>query len=178
MFVYGGAAAGWALVVGALVTDDEPVWWWLVGVPLIVVCGFLTAVWLSFRMRHRTPESRQRAIDALVSAQEAAGEPAGRSRIAHRATKHKKAVLGSGVDATAVIQFVADGHRANTFHQLVYLELEVTAPGGQPYLVKTGEYVNAASAGSIAPGRTLHVKVDPQRPDRVAVDWERSLRLS
>jgi hypothetical protein len=30
----------------------------------------------------------------------------------------------------------------------------------------------------MTPGRTLRVKVDPQDPQRVAVDWENSLRLN
>jgi hypothetical protein len=37
--------------------------------------------------------------------------------------------------------------------------------------------VPGTSSGSIAPGWELVVKVDPKDPQRVAVDWERSLRL-
>jgi hypothetical protein len=88
-------------------------------------------------------------------------------------------VLRDGADTSAVVTFVADGHRANEFRQLVYLELQVTPPGGgEPYEVRTGEFVNAASAGSLTPGRKLWVKVGPADPQRVAVDWDRSLRLT
>lgn len=80
--------------------------------------------------------------------------------------------------ATAVVPFLASANRASQFRHLVYLELEVTRPDGPPYLVKTGEYLDASSAGSVTPGRVLHVKVDSVDPDRVAVDWERSLRLT
>lgn len=178
LVVYGGAVAGVALVVAAIASTSEPVWWWIVGVPLVSVCGSLTVVWVAFWLRHRSPEERQRALDDLAARREASAQPVERSRVAHRATKHKKAVLRSGTDATAVVRFLADGHRANVFRQLVYLELEVTVPGREPYVVKTGEYVTAATAGSMAPGRRLRVKVDPADPQRVAVDWERSLRLS
>lgn len=175
--VYGGAVSGVVLVVAAARSDDPPVWWWAVGVPLALVCGWLGGIWISFRLRHRTPQERQQVIERLETRRREVGRPVDRSRIAHRATRHKKAVLRSGVDATAVVTFLADGHRANEFQHLVYLELDVTAPGGDPYRVQTGEYLTAASAGSVSPGRQLHVRIDPHDPQRVAVDWERSLRL-
>ncbi len=59
----------------------------------------------------------------------------------------------------------------------MHLELDVTVPGSATYQVKTGEYLTAASTGSVAPGRRLRVNVLPDDPQRVAVDWERSLRL-
>ena len=177
MIVCGGAVGGVGLLVAAGVADDPPVWWWVAGVPLAVGFGALALAWIRFRLRYRSPEERQRALEALESRRKATNRPLERSRIAHRATKHKSAVLRSGVDGRAVVTFLADGHRANERRQLVYLELEVTVAGSPPYEVKTGEYLNAASAGSVSPGRELLVKVDPHDPGRVAVDWERSLRL-
>ena len=59
---------------------------------------------------------------------------------------------------------------------LVYLELEVTPRFGPSYTVKTGEELTAASVGTVAPGRELVVRVDPEDRGRVAVDWEVSLR--
>lgn len=176
--VYCAAVVGVGLLVAAGVADDPPAWWWLAGVPLAAVCGPLALTAIVFRLRHRSPEERQRVWDALEERREAATRaPLDRSTIAHRATKHKNDVLRSGADARAVVTFIADGHRANEYRHLVYLELEVTVPGSPPYEVKTGEYLNAASAGSVAPGRELLVKVDPHDHGRVAVDWERTLRL-
>ena len=105
--------------------------------------------------------------------------PSSDLRLAGREAKArvKRDVLRRGFDATAIVTFLADGGRGNEFHQLVYLELEVFVDGRPPYGVRTGEYLTAASAGSVAPGRELVVKVDPQDAQRVAVDWERSLRL-
>ncbi|WP_123604180.1 hypothetical protein [Micromonospora sp. Llam0] len=176
--VYGGAVTGFALSAAAIVVDDAPLWWVLVGAPLAVCCGLLVFVWLRFRLRHRSPESRPRAVEAMAARRDTVGRPLERSRIAQRATRHKKAVLAAGVPTTAVVQFLASAHRASQFRHLVYLELEVVRPDGARYLVKTGEYLDASSAGSVAPGRVLQVKVDPVDPDRVAVDWERSLRLT
>lgn len=90
------------------------------------------------------------------------GWPRGRTRWDSRwrvpVSPTRPATLRSGIDGTAVVRFLADGHRANEFTHLAYLELEVTVAGGLPYQVETGEYLN------------------PADPTRVAVDWERSLR--
>jgi hypothetical protein len=175
--VYGGAVAGLALVVAALRSADPPGWWLPVGIPLAVIGGGLASIWIGFRLRHRTAGARQQAFERMAARRVEVGRPLDRSRLAYRATRHKRAVLRSGVDATAVVTFLADGHRANEYRHLVYLELEVSRPGREPYPVQTGEFLNPASAGSVAPGRELRVKVDPDDPQRVAVDWERSLRL-
>lgn len=176
MLVYGGAVAGIALVVAAALTD-APTWYWWLGVPLAVVFGALASMGIRFRLRHRTPEERQRVLTEIAERKEALAEPLERSTLAHRETKHKKHVLRSGIDADAVITFLADGKRGDDLERLVYLELDVTVPGAAPYSVQTGEYLTAASTGSVAPGRRLRVKVLPDDPQRVAVDWERSLRL-
>lgn len=170
-----GATSGAALVVAAALWPDAPAWLWWVGLPLLVLDGGLLLVGLSFRARHRTPEARRAALDDLRDRQQALG--ADRSTLAHRATKHHDRTLRDGVDATAVVTFVADGGRASQFRQLVYLELEVTVGGRPPYAVRTGEYLTAASSGTVRPGAALTVKVDRDDPQRVAVDWERSLRL-
>ncbi|HSL59643.1 MAG TPA: hypothetical protein VK866_17480 [Acidimicrobiales bacterium] len=177
LVIVGGALVGAVLVAVAALVPDTPAWLWWVGLPLLVVDGTLVLIGLRFRLRHRTPEARADALAAVQARREVVARPADRSTLAHRATKHKKDVLRDGVDGTAVVQFLADGGRANEFRQLVYLELEVTVPGSPPYLVRTGEYLTAASSGTVQPGAELVVKVDPADGDRVAVDWEQSLRL-
>lgn len=174
---YVGVVTGVALVVAAWRAGDPPGWWLPVGIPLILVFGTLATIGTAFRLRYPDPEQRREYLARLEARRAEVGRPLDRSKLAHRASRHKKAVLRSGADATAVVTFLADGHRANEYQQLVYLELEVQLPDRQPYQVKTGEYLNAASAGSVAPGRQLQVRVDRQDPQRVAVDWERSLRL-
>jgi hypothetical protein len=176
--VYGGFVGGVGLVAAAVWADDPARWWWWVGIPLVVLFGPLAAVWVGMRLRYRSKEEREAYFAQLEGRRKEVGRPLDRSRLAYRATRHKKAVLRSGVDATAVVTFLADGLRANEFQQLAYLELEVTPPGGgEPYQVQTGEFLTAASAGSVSPGSDLWVKVDPADPQRVAVDWEQTLRL-
>jgi hypothetical protein len=174
--VYAGALGGVVLLLAAALVPDAPRWWWVLGGVVLVLLGPLAVLGLHFRLRHRTPAARQEAIDRLGARAAVTQALVDRSDLAHRATKGKAQVLRDGVEATAVVTFLADGGRANEFRQLVYLELEVTVAGQPPYAVRTGEHLNAASSGSVAPGRTLHVRVDPADPQRVAVDWERSLR--
>lgn len=174
--VYGGFVAGAALLVSAVTAESPPAWYWAAGIALTLICGALVSVWIAFRIRY-SPEQRQQVIADMEAKREVVGRPLDRSRLAYRATKHKKAVLANGQQATAIVTFLADGRRANEFQHLVYLELDVTVPGNDPYAVKTGEFLNPASSGSVAPGKELHVRVDPADPQRVAVDWEKSLRL-
>lgn len=178
VIVYGGAVTGLVLVAAAVRADDPQGWWLPVGIPLAVVCGGLASIWIAFRLRYRTGQQREQRFEQLAARRDDVGRPLERSRVAYRATKHKKQVLRSGVEAAAVVTLLADGRRANEFRQLVYLELEVRLPDRTPYHVETGEFLNAASAGSVAPGTELWVKVDPDDPQRVAVDWDRSLRLT
>jgi hypothetical protein len=177
LIVYAGAVTGIALVVASFAGDDTPGWWLAVGIPLALVFGTLASTWIWFRVRY-SPEERQARYEAMDSRRAEVAKPVERSKLAFQATKHKTQVLRSGADAAATITFIADGGRANEFRKLVYLELLVTRDGGEPYEVRTGEFVTGASAGSVTPGRELWVKVDLADPQRVAVDWERSLRLS
>jgi hypothetical protein len=68
---------------------------------------------------------------------------------------------------------------------LVYLELAVSVGDDTPYPVCTGESIGAVNVGwervswrmsSLWIGRKLVVRVDPTERQRVAVDWEKSVR--
>ncbi len=169
------------LLVGlAMVAAPAVVGWshtkplWIIGIPLVLFNGLIVGYGIAFRIRYRTPEARvaykKRTFDP---------DAGGNARIlyANRATKDKDRVLRSGIDGTAVVTFIADGHMEKGFSHLVYLELDVTVGNDPAYQVRTGEYLTPASSGSVSPGRELAVKVDPDDSQRVAVDWERSLRL-
>ena len=58
---------------------------------------------------------------------------------------------------------------------LAYLELDVSAHGATPRRVRTGNWVARGTLAALVPGTTLDVRVDPADPDRVAVDWARTL---
>jgi hypothetical protein len=96
---------------------------------------------------------------------------------AKESIKYKREVAHAGTEGRAVITGITDLGYGDETRWLVQLELEVTVGVRPPYPVSTGEYVGIASAGSVAVGRELVVRVDHADPQRVAVDWEQSLRL-
>lgn len=179
---FGGLAIGLGLLAAAYASDEPPVALWVVGGLLTAFFGYNVATAVAFRLRNPTPEAREAARAQIVARRDALrGEQAesgpGRGTVAHRASKGKAAVLRDGAPGTAVITFIADGNRGNDSTHLVYLELDVSVGGPAPYPVRTGEYLTAASTGTVSPGRELVVKVDRADPQRVAVDWDQSLRL-
>jgi hypothetical protein len=176
LILWAALAVGAALLISATTTDDAPRWWLFVGLTLVLIGGPLTLLGLHNMLRYPTPEARQQRLQELASQRAVLAERLEPGRIAHQATKYKKEVLRDGVNATALVTRLADGGRGNDTHQLVYLELAVESSADATYPVRTGEYLTAALSGSVTPGRRLAVKVDPRDPQRVAVDWDRSLR--
>jgi hypothetical protein len=173
--LWGLGIGGAYLTVQGFASDDPPVLWW-VGIPVAMLCLPLALLGLRFRLR--PAEERQRRIQAMAARAGEVNLQTERRKIADRARKHRREVLRNGVDGSAVVTFLADAELSDeTNHPLVYLELRVTVPGWPTYDVRTGENLSAAAAGSVAPGRELVVKVDPADAQRVAVDWEQSLRL-
>lgn len=152
---------------------------WMIGIPLVGVFGYMLGFAIVFRLRHRSPEARAAYRERMLDTGPGAN-PHARTFVARKAIKEKdkNRVLRDGVDGTAVVTFIADGHMQSGFGHLVYLELDVTVGAGPGYQVRTGEYLTPVTSGTVAPGRRLSVKVHPNDPQQVAVDWERSLRLS
>lgn len=166
---------GIALIVRWATGDDPPIWWLLVGIVLVAM--FFPLLLIGVRFWTMSSEERDRRLGAASAKSERLHGQVDRSRFAHRAAKENRDVLTSGVPAEALVTLLADGGRANEFRSLVYIELEVHRDGADPYAARTGEYVTAASSGTLEPGAVLQVKLDPADPQRVAVDWEASLRL-
>ena len=78
----------------------------------------------------------------------------------------------SGATACCIHDDVTTG----AFSSPVLLDLDVTLGDAPAYRARTGEYLTRARCGSVAPGRRLIVKVHPDDPQRIAVDWWQSLR--
>lgn len=100
-----------------------------------------------------------------------------RMKFAKQSTKYKREVLQTGVEGRAVITAIGDLRVGNEFEHLLHLELDVTLGAQPPYAVSTGENVGSGAIGSVAVGRQLVVRVDRADSQRVAVDWDESLRL-
>jgi hypothetical protein len=176
LILWTALAGGTALLIAAVASGGAPRWWLFAGIALVLLSGPLTLLGLHHRLRYPTPEARQERLEQLARRRAALEKQLAPGRIAHQATRYRNEVLRDGVDATALVTRLADGGRGNDTHQLVYLELAVEGTDGTTYPVETGDYLTAASSGSVSPGRRLAVKVDPRDPQRVAVDWDRSLR--
>jgi hypothetical protein len=172
VIAFGGLLAGLTfLAIPPLVDWSLVVPLWIFGLPLTGVFGYMIGYGLIFRLRHPDPAERAAARERVLDTGPGAS-PHARSFFARQATKDKDRVLRSGVDGTAVVTFIADGHMKVGFAHLVYLELDVTVAGAPPCQVRTGELLTPAATGTLTPGRQLVVKVDPEDPQRVAVDWE------
>jgi hypothetical protein len=95
-----------------------------------------------------------RAMNARLAEQNAAGR-----------------VAATGVAATATITAVRDtGGRINS-EPLVELDLLVMPAGRPPYPVTLSSVVPVTGMGLLRPGTALAVRVDPERPQQVAVVW-------
>ena len=176
LVVSAGLLSGAALMLLPVLVDGVGYLPWIFGVPLVLVFGYILVGGVIFRLRHPDAEERARLRERLLDTSPDRGDTLARRYLAGRAVRGKDRVLRSGTAGTALVTLVADGHQGNELQSLVYLELDVTVGDAAPYRVRTGEYLTAASAGSVAPGRSLAVRVDPTDPQRVAVDWDRSLR--
>jgi hypothetical protein len=173
LFLIAGAGA----LVAAARTPGAPTSWWVLGAIGVIVGGGFVFEWVRFRIRFPTPEAREAERQRFIAAHRPRIELLERGERARKALREKAALLRDGEEATAVVQFLADAEHSESFPHLVYLELEVTPRFGPSYVVKTGENLTPASIGAVAPGRELAVKVDPRDKERVAVDWDASLRV-
>ncbi|MGC4000934.1 MAG: hypothetical protein QM767_27140 [Anaeromyxobacter sp.] len=158
-------------------TPAAPIALWVFGGLGVVLGGGFVVQWIRFRIRFPTPEAREAEKQRFRDANRPKVERLERYLLALRAVDDKRAILGAGFESTAIVTLMADAESNAEFPALVYLELSVAGQEGARYTVRTGEYLTPASVGAVAPGRELVVKVDPQDPARVAVDWAASLRL-
>lgn len=175
MIFFGGLAVGLGLLGWAAMSAEPPVWAWVVGGLLTAFFGYHVATAVAFRLRYRTPEEREAARERLLMGPDGHAREEARGILAKQATTFTAEVLRIGRPATGVVVFAADGHREDDARKLAYLELDVSAHGATPHRVRTGDWVAPATLRALVPGVTLEVRVDPADPDRVAVDWPRSL---
>lgn len=80
-------------------------------------------------------------------------------------------LMATGIPAQAVVQSMADTGVTVNGQPLVSFVLGVRMPDGQAYQVTHRQSLPRIPMGVVAPGATIPVKVDPQRRDRVRIDW-------
>lgn len=81
-------------------------------------------------------------------------------------------LVASGIPGTALVLDVRDtGVTINQVNAVLEARLQVTIPGQAPYETTAEVTLGRMSWGALQPGMTVAVKVDPKRPERVAIDW-------
>ena len=79
----------------------------------------------------------------------------------------------TGVDATATIVAVRQGHGMVNYQPMLELDLTVVPDGGLPYPVTVKQVTPQIHLAQAQPGQSVHVKVAPDDPASVWIDWTR-----
>jgi hypothetical protein len=79
----------------------------------------------------------------------------------------------TGVDATATIAAVRQGPGMVNYQPMLELDLTVVPAGGVPYPVTVKQVTPQIHLAQAQPGANVHVKVAPDDPASVWIDWTR-----
>lgn len=79
----------------------------------------------------------------------------------------------SGVDGTATIVAVRQGHGMVNYQPMIELDLTVVPDGGLPYPVTVKQVTPQIHLARAQPGASVPVKIAPGDPSSVWVDWDR-----
>jgi hypothetical protein len=77
----------------------------------------------------------------------------------------------SGADATAMITSVAQTGAMVNYQPMLNIDMTVMAPGLPPYPASVSQVVEQIYLAKAAAGNTVNVKVDPNAPSTVYIDW-------
>jgi hypothetical protein len=79
----------------------------------------------------------------------------------------------TGVEATATIVAVRQGHGMVNFQPMIEVDLTVLPDGLPPYPVTVKQVIPQVQLAQAQPGAGVHVKVDSNNPASVWIDWNR-----
>jgi hypothetical protein len=79
--------------------------------------------------------------------------------------------MENGIDATATITVVRQGAAMVNFQPVVEVDLTVLPDGLPPYPVTVKQVVPQVQLAQVQPGTNVRVKVDPDDPSSVWIDW-------
>jgi hypothetical protein len=79
----------------------------------------------------------------------------------------------TGVDGTATIVAVRQGAGMVNFQPMLEIDLTVIPAGGLPYPVTVKQVTPQIHLAQAQPGASVHVKVAPDDPASVWIDWTR-----
>ncbi len=79
----------------------------------------------------------------------------------------------TGVDATATVVAIRQGHGMVNFQPMIEVDLTVLPDGLPPYPVTVKQVIPQVQLAQAQVGAAVHVKVDPNNPATVWIDWNR-----
>jgi flagellar capping protein FliD len=79
----------------------------------------------------------------------------------------------TGVDATAMIVEVRQGAGMINYQPMIEVDLTVMPDGLPPYPVTVKQVAPLVQLAQVKAGASVHVKVDPNNPAAVWIDWTR-----
>lgn len=88
-----------------------------------------------------------------------------------RSARGKARLLATGLAGTATIASVRQTSMMVNNQPVLAFELLVQVPGRPQYTATLRELIPFIRLAQVQPGNTLAVRVDPARPERVAIDW-------
>lgn len=83
----------------------------------------------------------------------------------------QQALLTTGTPGKATIKSFTDTGTLVNFNPQVVLDLSVAVEGKSPYDAKLTTSVPQVYLGRLQPGGSVGVKVDPNDPSAIAIDW-------
>ncbi len=95
-----------------------------------------------------------------------------------RSARGRAQLLATGLAGTARITSVRQTNVMVNNQPVIAFELLIAVPGRPEYAARYREVVPLIRLGRIQPGTTVAVRVDPARPERVAIDWGASVPAS
>ena len=100
------------------------------------------------------------------------GDALAMSKDALQGVQTMQRVGASGVPGSARLLSVTDTGGTMNEHPICEIQLEVTVPGHAPYTTVVRQPVPRMQAPLLQPGGIVAVKVDPNDPTTVVMDWE------
>ncbi len=100
------------------------------------------------------------------------GDALAMSKDALQGVQTMQRVGATGVPGSARLLSVTDTGGTMNEHPICEIQLEVTVPGHAPYTTVLRQPVPRMQAPLLQPGGTVAVKVDPNDPTTVVMDWE------
>jgi hypothetical protein len=77
----------------------------------------------------------------------------------------------TGVDATATLVAVRQGHAMVNFQPMIEVDLTVIPDGLPPYPATVKQVIPQVNLAQAVPGANVRVKVDPNDPSSIWIDW-------